>query len=189
MKVASYLIILITLCSFSQDVLAKKLKRYRVKITHYDNSVTKGIIYDVMEDGIGLVSAESISYLLQNMIVKDVNKGKIQVTRIPFDQIKNLTVWRKGSVGRSALIGSLGALALTAAITTAATVTKKKDNHCGCGGIPAVIVFPPIAALGGGLFGSIVGLFPKKTIVLDPDNSFESAQRKLFKYPIYTQIE
>ena len=188
MKVASYFIILITLCSFSQDVLAKKLKRYRVKITHYDNSVTKGIIYDVMEDGIGLVSAESISYLLQSMIVKDVNKGKIQITRIPFNQIKNLMVRRKGSVGRSALIGSLGALALTTAITTAATLTKKEDNHCGCG-IPAVLVLPPIAAFGGGLFGSIVGLFPKKTIVLDPNNSFESAQRKLYKYSIYTQIE
>lgn len=188
MKVASYFIILIILCGFSQQVLAKKLKRYRVKITHYDNSVTKGIIYDVTEDGIGLMSAESISYLIQGMIVKDVNKGKIQIARIPFDQIKNLIVWRKGSVGRSALIGSLGALALATAITTVATLTKKKDNHCSCG-IPAALVLPPIAVFGGGLFGSIVGLFPKKTIVLDPNNSFESAQRKLYKYSIYTQIE
>ncbi|MCE7042917.1 hypothetical protein [Dyadobacter sp. CY312] len=171
----------------SPDAFArkKKIKLHRLTVVQYDDSRVKGILYDVNEQGLVLVRAKDLTNIPFDLITKSINEGKIQVTNVPYGAAKILYVRRKGSSGRGFAIGALGSFAITALL---AAGTAAFGDGCGCAGPPAVLVLPPIAGLLGGAVGSIVGLAPKKTIRLDPDRFYESADSSLRKYSLAGQL-
>ena len=163
----------------------KKIKLYRLAITQYNNSRVKGILYDVSEQGLVLISAKDFRDKPYHVISKALEEGQIQALKVTYDGVKTLNLRRKGSSGRGFAIGALGSFAITALLAVGTTTF---GGGCGCAGPPAVLVLPPIAGLLGGAIGSIAGLVPKKTIQLDPDRLYESADSNLREYSLVAQL-
>lgn len=186
MKTLLCFFLLFSACLTPEDAFAKKIKPYRINITHYDNKHVKGILYDVTENGIALVEAGDVLHVPKEMIVKGIKEGRIQVIYIPFDQIKVATLKRPGSAGRGLLIGAAGSFVIVGAISILAT-SSQSENQCGCG-LPAALILPPFAAFLGGAIGSIVGLFPKKVVIPDPKMPFESTRKRLYTYILSSQL-
>ena len=189
-RIFSGLFLLLILTGTGQDVFAKKrLRIFRVKIIHFDNSRTKGVLYEVSKDGIVLVRARHLLQIPRDEILKNISQELVPVMLIPFDRIKRVGLWRRKAVGRDFAIGAVGSMLVAGAITMIDTNNHNNNSeHCGCGP-PALLIIPPAAAILGGAVGAIVGLVPKKVVGLDPDRPFESAQEQLGNYSVSTQLQ
>jgi|GEM_PF-6687931 len=183
------LFLLIFFSGFTGDAFARKrLKVFRVKIIHYNNSHTKGILFDVKEDGMILAQSKDVVSMPQDLLIKRIKEGLIPLTHVPFDQVKKVGLWRRKAVGRNFAIGAVGSMAVAGAITMVGMEhNNSNDEHCGCGP-PVMLIIPPVMAILGGTVGVLIGVFPKKVVTLNPDKLFESARDQLGKYSIVTQL-
>ena len=191
-RVLACLFLLIFFSGFTGDAFARKRRKvFRVKIIHYNNSHTKGILFDVKEDGIILAQAKDVGSVPQDLLIKRIKEGLIPVTHVPFEQVKKVGLWRRRAVGRNFAIGAAGSMVMVGAFVAIDSDNRnnKDDFHCGCGGPPAGLVLVPAAGILGGIAGVLVGILPKKVVMLNPDSPFESARGQLGKYSIITQLQ
>lgn len=188
-RVHSMAFLLLIVFGISECALAKKrLRIFRVRIIHYDNSHTKGILYEVNKDGIVLGRAKDLLRMPNARIARSVQDGSVPVKLVAFDTVKKIHLWRRNAAGRNFAIGASSAMVATAAITTIDMNSHNNEEHCGCGP-PALLILPPAAAILGGTLGALFGLFPKKIVDLDPNRVFENAREQLEKYSVSTQLQ
>ncbi len=171
---------------FEVNAQKKKIRLHKLIAIQYDHTKIKDVLYDVSEKGFVLIDAKEIKNKPYDLLTKAVNSGEVQTRIVPLESAKILYLRRNGSVGRGFVMGAVGSFALTGLITAGSAMF---GEGCGCGGPPAVLVLPPIAGLLGGIVGSVVGLAPKKTVRLDPERLYESANAGLRKYSLVGQLE
>lgn len=181
-----FLIFFAIVACFEVNAQKKKIRLHKLIAIQYDHTKIKDVLYDVTEKGLVLIDAKEIKNKPFDLLTKAVNSGELQTRIVPLESAKVLYVRRNGSAGRGFVMGAVGAFALTGLITAGSAMF---GEGCGCAGPPAVLVLPPIAGLLGGIVGSVVGLAPKKTVRLDPERLYESANAGLRRYSLVGQLE
>lgn len=171
---------------FEVHAQKKKIRLHKLIAIQHDNTKVKDVLYDVTEKGLVVIDARQVKNTPFDLLIQAVNNGELQTRIVPLESAKVLYIRRNGSAGRGFVMGAVGAFALTGLITAGSTMF---GEGCGCAGPPAVLILPPIAGLLGGIVGSVVGLAPKKTVRLDPERLYESANAGLRRYSLVGQLE
>ena len=144
----------VALIGFSQA--GRFPKRTTIKLTVVDS-------IDRVQFGYLAAMADSGIVMLKSPVVFDQSLANSNLNTIAYQNIKEVTMKRKGRVGRGILIGSVSGF-LAGAVIGAVTYKPCNGEFCldpGPGGQAIGVGF--LGAIGGGIVGGIVGAGIKKT--------------------------
>ncbi len=189
----------LAMLSLSSTSLAQKVKIYKAKVTHYDWSATRGIVYDVSPQGVVLLDPKSVSAMSAKDIQGAVLNNQLPTFTIPFGEIQEMNIKRRGAAGRSFGLGYLASFVTLETIMAASILSQDKTGcarqkptlgealvGASCAAPPGILVIGVVSVLGGGI-GSVIGTIASKHITLDPRNQEIDARRKLSKYVLLPQ--
>lgn len=193
----------VTMLLLSASGQAQKLKIFHARVSHYDRSNVKGIVYDVSPQGVVLLDPKTVSAMSAKDIRDAVLQNQLPTFTIPFSELKEMSVRRRGAAGRSF---GLGYLASFVTLETIMATNALSSNKIGCDGSrkkvtvsqaligascaapPGILVIGVVSIVGGGI-GSLIGTIASKQINLDPKNQENDARKKLKKYALLRQKE
>lgn len=180
---------------------AQKVKIYRAKVFHYDRSSVTGIVYDVSPQGVVLLDSKAVSAMSARDIQEAVSKNQLPDFTVPFEEIREMNIRRRGAAGRSFGLGYLASfVTLETIMATNALASsgpgcdgsRKKVSvgealiGASCAAPPGILVMAVVSVAGGGI-GSFIGMISAKQIALDPNNQEGDARKKLKKYALLRQ--
>ncbi len=181
---------------------AQKTKIFRAKIIHYDHSTVKGVVYDVIPEGVVLLDPKAVSAMSAREVRASVLTSQLPTFTVPFNEIESINIWRRRSSGRGFGLGYLASFVTLE--TGMATSVLSQGSRRGCDGTlqkpnlsdafiggscaapPGILVIGVASFLGGGI-GSVVGAFPRKRLSFDTANQEGDARAKLEKYALLLQ--
>jgi hypothetical protein len=176
MKQISFLLVTILLAASTYSQEGRKPKRMTLKLTVTDSiqRVDHGYLAAMGDSGI---------VMLKSPVVFDQTIANVKSNIIPYQNISQVTVKRKGSVGRGILIGGLSGMALGGIV---GYITYKKPN---CQDAFICWDFGPgtdaaagasLGTLAGAALGGIIGALAKKTWTIGgKKNQFEDMKSKV----------
>ncbi len=145
------LAILVSASVFSQDSTLRKKYRLRAIIRHEGNKpTTRAFLADINDTAVLLMQTPTSFRAVNNA----------STTAVPYYQIKVITVYRKGSVGRGMLYGTIAGTVL-GGVTGAALAPHCHDCKHGTSGL-IVVGSSMIGATTGFLIGTFVGSISRK---------------------------
>lgn len=181
---------------------AQKVKIFKAKVFHFDNSRSKGIVYDVSPLGMVLLDTKTVSGMAAGSIREVISKNQLPSFTVPFNEVRLMNIKRRKSAGKGF---GLGYLASFVTLETIMVVSNLSSNRIDCDGSrqkmsfgdavigascaapPGILIIGIVSFVGGG-FGSLIGSIPVKKISLNAENQEADAREKLTKYAIISQI-
>ena len=157
---------LASLIGFSQKGRMSQRITFKLIVVDTVDRVQFGYLAAVADSGI---------VMLKSPVVFDQSLSNSNCNTIPYQNLKEVTIKRKGRVGRGILIGSVSGFAVGAVV---GAVTYKPCNGDFClldpGQEGQAIGVGFLGAIGGGIVGGIVGAGAKKTWTIGgKKNQFE----------------
>lgn len=157
---SSILLVFVSLffqASFAQDSLQLKNVSYKATITFTDKRLVQHYLVDITDTSL-LTARLATKFRRESSFVNS--------TQVPYMQIDNVIIKRKGNAGRGAVIGLFSGAALGGII---GAITYKDCNDCfldfGIGFDIGVGAF--LGSVGGTLTGIIIGSLAKKRFIIN----------------------
>lgn len=176
------LFLFISIMSFAQPVVKKGIiKPYEVIIITINKSKIKAWLHSVDKEGLNLINKRTN--------LSPIRKAETNQT-IPFDQITSMKIRKKGSAGKSALIGAgigVGIGALMGAVVGSG-VGRDSEREAEAAfqfGLAGALVFGVIGATLGAPFGLLNN---KKYLINGNQSAYLKVYKELDLYSIKGQI-
>jgi hypothetical protein len=162
MKQVSLLLCLLVLltCAYAQEARVPRRVTLKVSVMDSIQRVGFGYLAALADSGIVMVKAP---------IVFDHTLASSNANTINYQNISQVTIKRKGSVGRGILIGALGGMLVggIAGYISYKPVDCKDAIFCFDFGPGAdAAAGASVGLLGGGIIGGIIGALAKKTFII-----------------------
>ena len=180
---------------------AQKTKIFQTRITHYDNSSTKGILYDVGPQGLIMLDAKTVSALSKKDVRSALLNNQLPTFVVPFQEIREISVRRWGAAGKGFGLGYLASFITLETVMAANALSSPKMGCDGvrrkpslgsaligasCAAPPGIVGIAAVSFAGGGL-GSLVSAISQKYLSLDPRQPEVDAREKLGRYALAPQ--
>lgn len=181
---------------------AQKVKIFKAKVFHFDNSRSKGIVYDVSPQGVVLLDTKTVSAMSARSIREAISQNQLPSFTVPFTDLRLMNIKRRRAAGKGFGLGYLASFVTLETIMVANALSSNKTGCDGsgqkpsfgdavigasCAAPPGILVFGVVSLVGGGL-GSLIGSIPIKQISLNAENQEADAREKLTKYAIISQM-
>ena len=178
MKQISFLLglTILSMASYSQQTPAAKRMTLKVTVSDSIHRVDQGYLATIGDSGIVMMKTP----ILFDQMLVNTKAGSI-----PYQNISEVTIKRKGSVGRGILFGALGG-ALVGGI--AGLASYRKPN---CEGAIICFDFGPgastaagavLGTVGGGIIGGVIGAVVKKRFVIGGRKAkFDEMKNNIFQ--------